>query len=53
MRRNAAELSLLRETCRKAQSVDDLKKTLDVVLEHLSAVERDYWFQKPRERHGP
>ena len=53
MRRTADDLSLLREECRKAQSIDDLKQILDVVLDHLDYVERDYWLQKPRERHGP
>jgi hypothetical protein len=40
MRRNAAELSQLREECRTAQSLDDLKQVLDAVIDHLSAVER-------------
>ena len=53
MRRTADDLSLLREECRKAQSIDDLKQILDVVLDHLYSVEKDYWFHKTRERHGP
>jgi hypothetical protein len=49
MRRNAAELSILREECRNAKSVDDLKQILDVVLEQLCAVERDYSLRRIRD----
>jgi hypothetical protein len=53
MRRSTHELSKLREECRKAQSVDDLKEILELVIDHLYFVEQDHWAQKPRERHGP
>ena len=47
MRLNNADLSILREECRRAQSLGDLKQVLDAVIDHLSAVERDY---RPRFR---
>ena len=50
MRRTIGELSKLRETCRNAKSINDLKQLLDAVLDHLEAVERDYLVQKGRER---
>jgi hypothetical protein len=50
MRRKTWQLAELREECRKAQSVDDLKAILDVVIDHLYFVEKDHWFRK---RQGP
>jgi hypothetical protein len=42
MRRSTYQLSKLRDTCREAQSVDDLKQILDAVIEHLYSVEQDH-----------
>jgi hypothetical protein len=42
MRRSTAELYNLRQVCRTAESVDDLKHILDLVLDHLEAVESEY-----------
>jgi hypothetical protein len=50
MRRTIGELSKLRETCRNAKSMNDLKQLLDAVLDHLESVERDYLVQRGRER---
>jgi len=49
MRRSTAELYNLRQVCRTAESVDDLKHILDVVLDHLYTVENDYQSQRSRE----
>jgi hypothetical protein len=46
MRRTTWQLAELREECRNAQSIDDLKQILDVVLDHLYFVEKDHVLRK-------
>jgi hypothetical protein len=48
MRRSTYELSQLRDACRKAQSVDDLKAILEAVIDHLHAVEHDHFAERAR-----
>jgi hypothetical protein len=50
MRLNNADLSILREECRRAQSLGDLKQILDAVIDHLDGVERDYRRERPPRR---
>jgi hypothetical protein len=53
MRRSTWQLAELREECRKAQNVDDLKAILDVVIDHLYFVEKDHWFRKRKGSYSP
>jgi hypothetical protein len=49
MRRNTYQLSNLRDTCRRAQNVGELREILEAVLDHLYSAEVDYHQQKARD----